>query len=59
MINGATLRRAGDTVVIAFHGDMTAQLAEEIRANLEHYLPGVTFLLVDQVESVLIRRPDE
>jgi hypothetical protein len=58
-MSGATVLRAGDTVVIAFHGVMTPQLAGAIRSTLEQHIPDVVFLMIDQVDSVLVRRPDQ
>ena len=57
--NGATVLRAGDRVLIAFHGEMTAQTAEMMRADLEQVFPGVVFALMDQVDSVIVHRANQ
>jgi hypothetical protein len=51
--------RAGDRVLLAFHGDMTAEVAQQMREGLEQVFPEIVFVMVDQVESVLVRRPDQ
>lgn len=51
--------RSGDSLLIAFHGVMTNKLADAIRINLERCLPGIEFMLIDQVAAVTVRRPDE
>lgn len=56
----AAIARPGDTVIIAFHGNLTD---DDIQALDESFQPlidrGIQVAFTDQVSSIIIARPDE
>lgn len=55
---GATVIQGGDRVLLTFHGDMTREMADQMRRVLDEIFPDVVFVMVDKVTSVVVQRRD-
>jgi hypothetical protein len=54
----ALVIRPGDTLVLRFHHDISAEEAAEIKEQLAKLLPGVQSALVN-AEQMAVYRPDD